>query len=70
MFSKMLQSSLWRLGDEAALVADGEVDVDEVDVDFEGLEVADVDGLGLGLAGGGRAAGRGRVLGTKDGREG
>jgi hypothetical protein len=40
------------VGDEAALVADGEVDVDEVDLDLEGLGVADVDGLGGGVAGG------------------
>ena len=57
------------VGDEAALVADGEVDVDEVDVDLEGLGVADVDGLGLGLAGGGRAAGGGCLLRVEDGGE-
>ena len=57
------------VGDEAALVADGEVDVDEVDVDFEGLGVADVDGLGLGLAGGGRTAGGGGLLRVEDGGE-
>ena len=57
------------VGDVAALVADGEVDVDEVDVDFEGLDVADVDGLGLGFAGGGRAAGGGCLLRVEDGGE-
>jgi len=55
------------VGDEAALVADGEVDVDEVDVDFEGLGVADVDGLGRGVAGWGRAAGGGCLLRVKGG---
>ena len=60
---------LVEVGDVAALVADGEVDVDEVDVDFEGLDVADVDGLGLGFAGGGRAAGGGGLLRGEDGGE-
>ena len=57
------------VGDEAALVADGEVDVDEVDLNFEGLGVADVDGLGGGVAGGGWAAGFGCLLRVEDGGE-
>ncbi len=57
------------VGDVAVLVADGEVDVDEVDVDFEGLDFADVDGLGLGFAGGRRTAGRGCLLRVEDGSE-
>jgi hypothetical protein len=48
---------LMEIGDIAALVADGEVDVDEVDVDFEGLDVADVDGLRLSFASRRRATG-------------
>ena len=50
---------LVEVGDVAALVADGEVDVDEVDVDFEGLDVADVDGLGSALLAGGGPPGDG-----------
>ena len=57
------------VGDETVLVANGEVDVDEVDVDFEGLDVADVDGLGFGFAGRGRAAGGGCLLRMEDGDE-
>ncbi len=55
-----------KVGDEAVFVADGEVDVDEVDVDFEGLDIADVDGLGGGFAGRGRAAGGGCLLRVED----
>ena len=54
---------LVEVGDVAVLIADGEVDVDEVDVDLEGLGLADIDGrLGGSVAGGRRAAGRGRFL--------
>jgi len=56
-------------GDEAGLVADGEVEVDEVDVDLEGLGVVLVDGLSGGVAGGRRAAGFGRLLGAKGWRQ-
>jgi hypothetical protein len=57
------------VGDVAVLVADGEVNVHKVDVDFEGLDVADVYGLGLGFAGGGRAAGGWGLLRVEDGGE-
>ena len=60
---------LVEVGDVAALVADGEVDVDEVYVDFEGLDVADVDGLGFGFAGGGWSAGGGCLLRVEEGGE-
>ena len=60
---------LVEVGDEAVLVADGEVDVDEVDVDLEGLGVGPVDGLGFGFAGGRRAAGGGGLLRVEDGGE-
>ncbi len=62
---------LVQVGDEAVLVADGEVDVHQVDVDLQGLDVADIDWL---LAGGGAgwrgATGRGGFLGAQARSEG
>jgi hypothetical protein len=58
---------LVEVGDVAGLVADGEVDVYEVDVDLEGLDVADIDGLGGGVAGGGWSAGGGCLLRVEGG---
>jgi len=55
------------VGEEAVLVADGEVDVDEVDVDLEGLDVVLIDGLSGGIAGWGRAARGGCLLRVEGG---
>ena len=57
------------VGEEAVLVADGEVDVDEVDVDLEGLDVVLIDGLRCCIAGGRWASGRGCLLRMEDGDE-
>jgi hypothetical protein len=58
---------LVKVGDVAVFVADGEVNVDEVDVDFEGLDVTDVDGLGLGFTLGWRTTGGWRLLRVEGG---
>ncbi len=61
--------ALVEIGDEAVLVADREVDVNQVDLNLEGLRVADVDGLGFGFAGRGRARGGRGLLRVEDGGE-
>jgi len=58
-----------KASDEAVFVADGKVDVDEVDVDLEGLDVVLIERLGRGVAGGWRTAGRGSLLRVENGRE-
>jgi hypothetical protein len=59
-----------QIGDVTVLVADGEVDVDEVDGDLEGLDVLVLLGLGGGVAGGWRAAGGWGFLCVESGGEG
>ena len=59
-----------RPGDEAVVVAGGKINIDEIDVDLEGLGGVDVLfllGCG-GFAGRRRRVGRGRVLGAQGGR--
>ena len=51
------------VGDEAVLVARGEEEVDEVDIDLDGGRVDVGQGLPGGVGGGGRASGRGGFLG-------
>src|ERR1700678_4145545 len=60
---------LMKASDEAVFVANGEVDVDEVDVDLEGLDVVLIERLGRSVAGGWRTTGGGSLLRVEDGGE-
>ena len=58
---------LVEIGDVAVFIADGEVEIDEVDVDFEGFDVVLVDGLGGSVTGWWGASGRGCLLRVEGG---